>query len=194
MKALLIFLALALLVGCGATATSLPSVVTVELPDGSTVEADQGSGVPSLEDSKWEFFRTAGNLQGAAFVTVVFDDDGALSRFENNTIASEIFGNTILFDGKRHNTTRQGLQYAAATYGAETADASGFAFEGHLEAFAGGLSAANATAIASAEFDPNDPDIVRGTFSFSSRVTLLNIPEGDQDDEFSFFGRRVDVE
>ena len=37
--------------------------------------------------------------------------------------------------------------------------------------------------------DPNDPNVVRGTFAYSTRVTLISIPEANQDDEFSFLGR-----
>jgi len=173
---------------------NLPGQVEVELPDGTTVQTTLGSGVLSLADSTWDFFRTGSSAQGAAFVRVQFGPEGQLTRFENNTIAREIFGATIIFDGARHNTTQQGLQYAAATYGAETADSTGFSFQGLLTAFFGGLEAANATASAAGTFDADDPNVVRGTFAFSSRVTLLSIPEGNQDDEFSFEARKVDGE
>ena len=177
--------------GCGSRSTGLPESVTLELPDGTTVEAEQGDGVPSLANSQWEFFRSSSSAQSIAFVTINFGPDGNLESFEENTIAQEIFGDTIQFDGQRHNTAQKGLQYAAATFGAETADAGGFAFEGRLTAFAAGFEAARATATATATFDPDDPDTIEGTFTFSTRVTITSIPEGDMDDEFAFVGRRV---
>ena len=129
--------------------------------------------------------------QGAPFVRLRFGSNGELAAFENSTFAQEIFGSALLFDGVRHNTTQPGLQYVAATYGAETSDSTGFTFEGRLTAFAAGLEAANATASALGEFDPDDPNLMRGLFEFSSRVTLLDYPEGNQDVQFSFLGRRV---
>ncbi len=178
--------------GCGATG-GLPTDVTVTLPDGTTETVTMGAGVISLADSEWQFYRVADNAQGAAFMTIRFGDEGQLEAFEESTIASSIFGSSILFDGQRHNTTQAGLQYSAATYGAETADSMGFTFEGILKAYAAGLEAATATATAVAEFDPEDPNIVRGTFSFSSQVLLMadQFPEGNMEDEFSFMGRKV---
>lgn len=181
--------ALLVMVGCGGS--SAPSAVTIELPDGTEVRATQGSGVITLADSQWDFFRTSSTAQGTAFVRIQFGSAGELTRFDNNTIASAIFGSTLIFDGVRHNTTQAGLQYSAATFGAETSDSSGFAFEGRLTAFAAGLEAASATASASGTFDPDDPDVMTGTFTFRSRVTLLDIPEGNIDDSFTFIGRRV---
>jgi hypothetical protein len=180
------------LAGCGSAQRSgLPETVTIELPDGTTVEADQGAGAPSLADSRWEFFHTSSSAQGIAFVTITFGAEGNLESFEDNTIAPEIFGDTIVFDGQRHSTAQQGLQYAAATFGAETADATGFAFEGRLTAFAAGIQAAKGTATASATYDPDDPDTVVGTFTFSTRVTIASIPDANMDDEFAFVGHRL---
>lgn len=173
------------------TVNGLPSSLEVTLPDGTQTPATLGSGVLSLADTTWQFFRTADNLQGGAFVTVRFGSEGQLLAFENSTIAPQIFGTSILFDGQRHNTTQAGLQYAAATYGAESADATGFAFEGRLKAFAAGLEAATATASATATYDAADPNVIRGTFRFKSEVTLLSVPDANVDDEFSFLGRRV---
>jgi hypothetical protein len=178
--------------GCGSAQRSgLPETVTIELPDGTTVEAGQGTGAPSLANSRWEFFQSSSSAQGLAFVTIIFGPEGNLESFQNNTIAQEIFGDTIVFDGQRHSTTQQGLSYAAATFGAETADATGFAFEGRLTAFAAGIQAANGTATATASYDPNDPDTVVGTFTFSTRVTIASIPDANIDDEFAFVGHRV---
>ena len=49
--------------GCGSRSTGLPESVTLELPDGTTVEADQGDGAPSLANSQWEFFRSSSSAQ-----------------------------------------------------------------------------------------------------------------------------------
>jgi len=185
-----------MLMGCGlgGQPNGLPSTVLVTLPDGTQVDATQGAGVITLADSTWDFYRTASNAQSTAFMRVAFGSEGELTRFENNTIASEIFGETLIFDGARHNTTQAGLQYAAATFGAETSDSTGFAFVGQLIAFAAGFQAAEAEATASAEFDPDVPDTIRGMFTFMSVVTLLDVPEGNQSDEFNFIGRRVTTE
>jgi len=177
-------------VGCGGSA---PSGVDVTLPDGTTVNATLGSGVVTLADTEWEFFSGVGGGQWTPFVTVRFGSEGQLDSFVDNTIASSIFGETIIFDGARHNTSLSGVQYAAATYGAETSDSSGFTFEGRLSGFTAGVEAAKATATASAVFDETDPDTVRGNFSFSSEVLLFPelFPQGNLDDEFSFIGLRV---
>ena len=179
------------LVGCGSSASSgLPDTVTLELLDGTIIEVEQGSGAASLANSQWQFFRTSPSAQGLAFVTINFGPDGELESFENNTIAQNIFGDEIQFDGQRHNTAQQGLQYAAATYGAETVDAGGFAFEGRLAAFFAGIQAANGTAAATATYVAGDPDTVEGTFKFSMQVLIPSIPT-IPDDEFEFVGHRV---
>ena len=178
------------LTGCGANGAP-PSTLVVELPDGTTTTVEAGSGVQSLAGTSWLFFRTAENLQAGAFATIVFGTDGNLEAFENNTLGSEIFGDEIIFDNTRRATKQFGLTYIAATYGAETADTTGFTFEGRLTAFAAGLTAGTGEATAIATFDENDPDTVRGTFRFKTEVTLIDIPGANQDDQFSFVGRRV---
>jgi len=184
-------LAMIALVGCGSVNSGLPSSVTVELPDGTTTEVEQGTGAPSLADSEWQFYRTAGAAQGMAFMRITFGPVGNLENFEDNSIAPEIFGSSIRFDGRRHNTTQKGLQYAASTYGAETSDGTGFTFEGRLTAFAAGLQAGYATATASGTFDPEDQNTMTGTFTYSTRVTLISMPEANVDDEFIFIAHRV---
>lgn len=179
------------LVGCGSVNSGLPTSVTVELPDGTTAEVEQGAGAPSLADSEWELYRTAGAAQSLAFIRITFGPAGNLEGFEDNSIAPEIFGSSIRFDGRRHNTTQKGLEYAASTYGAETSDGTGFAFEGRLTAFAAGLQAGSATATATGTFDPDDPNTMTGTFTYSTRVTLISIPEANVDDEFTFIAHRV---
>ena len=178
------------LVGCVPPPSGLPGSVSILLPDGTNVEAEQGSGAASLANTQWQFFRTIGSAE-ALVVTVNFGPGGELGSFTENTIAQNIFGNTIQFDGQRHPTAQQGLEYAAATYGAETGDAGGFAFESRLTAFFAGIQAGNGTASATATFDAGDPDTVSGTFTDSTRVTIASIPGGDSDDSFPFVGRRV---
>jgi hypothetical protein len=163
--------------------------MTLVLPDGTTVDVGQGSGAASLANSQWQFFRAPVSAQ-ALVATISFGPDGELVLFEDNTIAPEIFGDTIRFDGQRHSTTQQGLEYAAATFGAETGDASGFTFEGRLAAFFAGIQAANGTAAATATYVAGDPDTVEGTFKFSMQVLIPSIPT-IPDDEFDFVGRRV---
>lgn len=177
--------------GCGSSTNGLPSTVTVELPDGSAEVVTLGSGVVSFADSRWQFYQTSAAAQGVPFAIVRFGPEGELEAFEDNTIASSIFGSEIIFDGAKHPTTQQGLSYAAATFGAQTSDSQGFAFEGRLTAFAAMLEAANATASAVGEFDGDDINTVRGTFTFSSRMTLLDIPEGNMDLSFDFMGTRI---
>lgn len=179
------------LIGCGPTNNGLPPEVTVTLPDGTEAPVTLGSGVISLADSRWQFYRASGSGQGAVFVTIRFGSEGQLAAFEDNTIAANIFGDTILFDGARYPTALSGVSYAAATYGAESSDETGFAFEGRLTGFAAGLEAATGTASAVGEFDPEDADTMHGTFSYKTEVTLINLPEGNQEDEFEFVGRRV---
>lgn len=182
---------LTLIPGCWGRSTGLPASVDLSLPDGTSVDAEQGRGVPSLANSRWEFFRTAEAAQEAAFVTLNFGPQGELLGFDENTIASEIFGPTIFIDGRRHNTTQTGLQYAAAAYGGQTQDGTGMAFEVRVTGFVAGIKGAEATATATATYDPATRDIVRGTFSFSTRVTLVSIEGANQNDSFSFVGQRV---
>jgi hypothetical protein len=185
-------LVLLILLGCGALGPiTLPSTVLIQLPDGTTAEAEQGSGVASLADSTWQFYRTTSTGQGTAFLTVRFGSAGNLEAFENNTIGAEVFGPTIYFDGQRHSTLQPGVSYVASTYGAETSDGTGFAFEARMTAFAAGLEAGYANATASGTFDPDDPDTMTGTFAYETRTTLISIPEADQEGEWSFIARRV---
>ncbi len=176
--------------GCGAN-NGLPAELTVELPDGTTQVVTLGAGVASLADSSWQFFEDSGTGQSIPFLVMAFGPGGTLDRFEDNTIATEIFGTTLIFDGERHDTTQPGLTYAAATFGAETNDSTGFAFVGQLTGFAAGFPVAEATAIASGTFDPNDPDILRGTFSFTSVISIAAIPDGDVDISFDFIAHRI---
>lgn len=181
-------------VGCGKK-SGVPDSVTVELPDGTTTTVTLGAGVPSLADSTWEFFVT-GSLdvpagQSLPFLVITFGPGGELTRFDGNTFSPEIFGDTIYFDGETHNTNQQGFSYTAGTYGAETADATGFSFEGRLTAFAAGFTAANATITASGTFDAEDPDSMTGELTFSVRATVDFIPNANVDQGYAFIAQRV---
>ncbi len=176
--------------GCGGGG-SLPDTVTVELPDGTSAVVSLGAGVPSLADSTWQFYQSFGSGQSLPFMLITFGPQGDLASFENNSIAPEIFGDTILFDGERHATAQAGLSYVAATYGAETSDATGFAFQGLLTAYAAGFKAAEATTIASGTFAPDDPDTMTGEFSIVSEVTIMEMPEANIDESFAFIAHRV---
>jgi len=181
-----------LLAGCGGAGAGLPDEITIELPDGTTQVVSLGAGVPSLANSTWEFFESYDSGQSAAFLIITFGPEGNLERFDDNTIAPQVFGDTIHFDGERHPTNQPGLSYAAATYGAETSDATGFAFEGRLTAYAAGLTAAMAEANASGTFAPDDPDTMTGTFTIKTEVTITNIPEANVDETFAFVAHRVE--
>ena len=183
------------LAGCGAG--GLPATNTVTLPDGTTQNVTLGSGVISLANTEWQFFRTASNAAGAAFVKVQFGAEGNLEAFADNTIASYLFGSTVLFDGQKHDTSQASISYAAATYGAETSDATGFAFVTEMVAYAGPLSVATMTATATAEYDPDDPNVVYGEFEYTAELSSLaesfvDIPAESLSDSFTFMGQKVD--
>lgn len=178
--------------GCGLGAPVLPATLTVDLPDGEQFVAEIGSGPRSLANSQWAFFRGQ-SASGQQFVRLVFDEDGGIESFEDNTIAPEIFGSRIILDGQRHNTTQQGLTYVAGVYGAETAGGDGIAFEVRLRGFAAGIDAATGRASASATFVDEDRSTMTGTFSFTTEVTITEIEGANQSDEFEFFAQRIDA-
>jgi hypothetical protein len=60
-----------------------------------------------------------------------------------------------------------------------------------MTAFAAGLQAGSATASTQGTFDADDPDTMRGTFTISTRVTLISIPDANVDDTFDFLAQRV---
>lgn len=181
--------------GCGNKPGQVPDTVTVELPDGTTSTVTLGAGVPSLSSSTWEFFITgepdSSSAQSLPFLVISFGPEGELTQFDENSLAPEIFGDTIYFDGQSHSTNQAGLSYVAGTYGAETADATGFSFVGKLSALAAGFPAANATATASGTFEPDDPDTMSGIFEFSVRATVDFIPNVDMDEAYTFIAHRV---
>ncbi len=183
--------------GCGIGGTNgLPQSVTINLPDGTTTEAALGSGAHALANSTWAFSQSfaGGTTAAVPFITITFGPNGEFTSFDNNTIAPEIFGDTILFDGQLHSIPIAGLSYAAATFGASTADDSGFAFVGEINAFTPFVGkAATATASASGEFDPDNPDVITGTFSFVAQVlvTLPGIPTETIEQTMGFRAERV---
>jgi hypothetical protein len=179
-------------IGCGLGGPSLPASLTLELPDGDTLVAQIGSGPASLANSEWAFFRGP-SASGVQFVRLVFDEDGGIESFEENTIAPEIFGSRIILDGQRHNTTQQGLTYVAGVYGAETESGDGIAFEVRLKGFAAGIEAATGSASASATFTDEDRNEMTGTFAFTTAVTITDIPGGNQSDEFEFTAKRIEA-
>lgn len=171
---------------------SLPSTVVIELPDGTTVEVEEGAGAASLANTAWDFVRAAEAAQSIPFVRVRFGDNGELLRFENNRLAQEIFGDELIFDGEKHDTTQAGLAYSATTVGAETADASGFTFDAEIEAFLVGFPIGTGTATAMGSIDPDDPETMTGTFTFETEVTLpIDIPEANLNDTFTFVAQKV---
>jgi hypothetical protein len=176
--------------GCGSRST-LPSTVVVDLPDGTTTEVEQGAGVTSLADTTWRFLRATGTAQGLPFLTISFGSEGNLEGFSDNTIAPQVFGSEILFDGEKHGTSVSGVAYAASTYGAETVDGSGFTFAGRMTAWAGPVVVGQATATAIGTFDPDDPNTMTGTFAFTTSLNFVSIPEAEMDEEFFFVAHRV---
>jgi hypothetical protein len=182
-------LATAVLTGCGGS--SLPSTVIVDLPDGTSVEVEEGAGVASLTNTSWRFFRSTGAAQGLPFLTISFGPEGNLAGFSNNTIAPEVFGPEILFDGEQHATAMDGVTYAASTYGAETVDGSGFAFAGRMTAWFGPIVAGEATATATGTFDPDDPNTMTGTFAYTTEINFVEIPGAEMDEEFFFIAHKV---
>ena len=180
-------------IGCGSAGGSLPDAVTIELPDGTTTQATLGSGVATLANTTWQLLVTSEAAQGVPFVIIAFGEQGNLEAFYENTLASEVFGSSILFDGERHNTTQKGLSYSAVTYGAQTSDASGFAFEGRMSAFAAGFKVASGEAAAVGMFDPDDPNVMTGTFSFGYdiEVSVPGVPTEGEDQSLNFVAERI---
>ena len=175
------------LTGCGGS--SLPDQVTVEFPDGSTAVATVGSGPASLANSEWAVYRANAAGRGAQFVRLVFDDDGGIEEFADNSISPEIFGDTIYLDGEVHATAQQGLTYSAGVYGAESADGQEIAFEVRLKGFFGGLTAA--TGEASANAIRMGDDTLEGTFHYKTEVTLIDMPEANAEETFDFVAERL---
>ena len=184
--------ALPMIGGCGSSG-QLPDEITVLLPDGTETQATLGSGVISLANTTWRFFEASSSGQGQQFLVLSFGPNGELEAFNENTIATSIFGSTILFDGEQHDTSQKGLTYTAATYGAETSDANGFTFEVILNAFFGGFEVAAGTATAIGTFDPDDPDTMTGSFAydFALTISIPGVPIEDEADEFDYVAHRV---
>ncbi len=180
---------LTLMVGCAGP--SLPQSLEVELPDGSKVEAEIGTGPASLANSEWEVYRVSSTGQAAPFVTLVFDENGSITKFEDNTIAPEIFGDTIILDGQRHSTAQAGLSYSAGVYGADTEDGTEIALETRIKGFAAGIQAATVEARVAGTYTDDTRTSMTGVFSYKSVVPNF-IPNGNVEDEFNFRADRAD--
>lgn len=187
----LVLIVVAIFAVSGCSPATLPATVIVDLPDGTSVEVEEGAGVASLANTSWRFMRATGAAQGLPFLTISFGPQGNLERFGDNTIAPQIFGSEILFDGKKHATAMSGVSYAASTYGAETVDGSGFTFASRMTAWFGPVIVGEATATATGIFDPDDPNTMTGTFAFTTELAFFEMPEAELDEEFFFAADKV---
>ena len=181
-----------MLIGCGAGGTSFPEKTQLELLDGTLIDADRDGGAPSLASSAWDFFRQNDNgTPGLFLVHIEFGPDGNLTGFEENTLAAEVFGQTIILDGERHDTTQEGVSYAGATYGGEAE--TGLGFEVRVAAYYSAFQVAEGYASAIGEF--TDEDTIEGMFTFRTEVSDLAEsfvgPEANQDDEFAIIAYRA---
>lgn len=176
--------------GCGAGG-SFPETLPLELLDSTIIDATLGGGAPSLANSEWVFYRSNANgSRGALLLRIPFGPEGNLVSFEDNTLATQVFGQTIILDGQKHDTAQEGLSYAAATYGGE--NESGLGFAAQLTAYYSVLQVAEGEASAIGEF--LDEDTIVGTFSFNVEVSDLAESfvgsDMSQEDEFEFIAYR----
>jgi hypothetical protein len=176
------------LTSCGNNA-SLPQSVELTLPSGIVLEARFGSGPASLANTEWRVYRVAPNAQDTPFLTLIFNEEGGISEITDNSIAPQIFGDTILLDGQRHPTTQEGLTYAAAVYGTESDDGSEIAFDLRLRGYVAGVLAA--TGEASAQAMRIDEDAMEGTFHYKTEVTIVDIPGANQEETLNFRAQRL---
>jgi hypothetical protein len=183
-----LLLALPFLTSCGNNA-NLPQSLEVTLPSGIEMNAQAGTGPASLANTEWRVYRVVNDAQGTPFLTLIFNEEGSISEFADNTIAPQIFGDTIILDGERHPTAQEGLTYAAAAYGTESDDGSEIAFKVRLRGFAAGLLAA--TGEASAQATRIDEDTMEGTFYYKTEVTIVDIPGANQEETLDFRAEQV---
>ncbi|HNQ21810.1 MAG TPA: hypothetical protein PKK06_01825 [Phycisphaerae bacterium] len=177
--------------GCG-SGGGFAKTASLELLDGTIIEAPMSGGAPSLANSEWMFYRrNADGTPGAPLVRVPFGPDGNLISFEDNTLAVDVFGETIILDGERHDTSTDGVSYAAATYGAE--GASGLGFQVQVFAYYSSFQVAEGEASLIAEYV--DADTLVGTFYFRTEVSDLAAnyvgTGANQEDEFEVIALRV---
>lgn len=181
--------------GCGAAAT-VPDELEITLPDGTTTNATLGSGVISLANSEWVVTRNFATGQGVPFVRFVFNENGGITEFRDNSIAPEIFGDTLFFDGARHETNQPGISYEAGVFGAGTEDGTGVTFVVRVAAFAVGLQVASAEASVVATIV--DDSTMSGTLSFSIEITdlvtsFIDLGNFVDNDEFEFTATRLEA-
>ena len=185
--------AMTTLVGCNGNIG--PETETLTLPDGTVVTVGQDDGAVSLADSRWEL-----RNGGTPFVTFVFDDGGNLTTFTDFTLASDLLGSELILDGKKHSTGLPLVEYSAITFEAETDDGTGFTFVTLISAFAPIIGEiASATATATSQLDPDDPDIMTGDFVFdvtfdipSLLLSLVPVPVEDIHMDLDFTAFRVE--
>lgn len=181
------------LVGCNGNIG--PVEETLTLPDGTEVTVGQDDGAVSLANSRWEL-----RNGGTPFVTIVFDAGGNLTTFVDFTLASDVLGSELILDNKKHPTGITGVEYSAITFEAETADGMGFTFRTLISASVPIFGEiASATATATSQLDPGDPNIMTGDFVFDvtfdippSLLGLVPVPVEDIHEDLDFTAFRVD--
>lgn len=180
--------ALIALTGCGFG----PQTFAFELPDGTILIVPSRSGPESLANSAWALIDAA---TGTTIVTIRFGPAGNIERFENNTIAQDVLGSTLIFDGRRHDTSIPLVEYEAVAFGAPIS-ATGFVFHAEMTALAPLVGeVASGVADVSGEVDP-ETDIMMGTLSFEFELSSLasrfvDVPEESLTGEFVFTATRV---
>jgi hypothetical protein len=179
----------ALIVGCGDP--GVPESMMLQLPDGSTVEADLGSGAATLANSTWQFVNATDTGSETLALTLSFGDDGELLGVADSPLLQPLFGDAIQLDGKRHATRQAGVQNAAGAYTTESEDGEEVAIGGLAIAYVAGIEGGKANVLAFATFDEGGTDILRGHVAFSTRVTLLEIEGADVNESLNFIGFRV---
>lgn len=172
--------------GCGGTA--VPRSTQLTLPDDTVIDAQIGSGAPSLANTEWLLFRTSDDL---FMMRIEFDENGALIQLTDNRIVGEdVFGDAIIMDGRSYPTNIDGLSYFAATYGVE--NESGFSFQVRAQATMAGLTVGTGDAFAVGRVE--EDGIMRGRFGFRTNATGIAasvLPDAispNTREEFDFYG------
>lgn len=151
-----------------------------------------------MANTQWAIYRAGATAAGTQFLRLVFDENGGITKFEDNSISPEILGTTILLDGKTHATPEPSVSYKAGVYGAETEDASGITFEIRVKGFAAVLNVASASAGAVGTFDDETRTAMSGTFWYKTKVENfvidlvgLTAEQANQNEEFDFVAERI---
>src|ERR1041385_404817 len=121
----------AILIAIGGCTPMCPPTEPITLVDGTTANADVGSGAASQANSTWAFYANAAGPTSILGIQILpgtsvflfraeFGAGGKWVRiFDNEKIAPDAFGTQILFDGAQHAMVQPNLTYAAVSYGAE---------------------------------------------------------------------------